>query len=152
MANLGNSSNLWRGLTLSALLLAACGAANAAAPARPAPAPKAAAPAATSPAATAAQPAASAQPGPIVLYTTSWCGFCRKTRALLTELGETFEDKDIEKNEAARKEYQAKGKGYTGIPLIDFDGTMIRGYNENMLRSLVAERKRKAAAKSETAK
>lgn len=152
MANLGTTSNLWRGLTLSAFLLAACGAAQAT-PAQPAKEPKAAAPAtAASPTTAAAQPAAAVKPAPIVIYTTTWCGYCRKTRALLTELGEPFEDKDIEKNEAARKEYQAKGKGYTGIPLIDVDGTMIRGYNENMLRSLIAERKKKAAAKAETAK
>lgn len=83
--------------------------------------------------------------GPVVLYTTAWCGYCRKTRTLLTSLGQEFEDKDIEKSAAARREYEAKGNGYTGIPLIDFDGTIIRGYNESKLRRLVAERQKPAA-------
>lgn len=78
---------------------------------------------------------------PIILYTTSWCGYCRKTRALLDELGEPYIDKDIEDSPEARREYQAKGRGYTGVPLIDVDGRILRGYDEKTLRRLVRERR-----------
>jgi glutaredoxin len=135
-------TNQWKTLLLVALLGVAGGALATAAQAEPAlgrPVP-------------AASPYAAAQtqaePGPIILYTTSWCGYCRKTRALLTELGEAFEDKDIEKSAAAQREYQAKGQGYSGIPLIDFDGTILRGYNEAKLRALVAERKKRASSQA----
>lgn len=87
---------------------------------------------------------AAASRDPIVLYTTSWCGYCRKARALLTALGEDFEDKDIEKSAAARQEYTEKGDGYAGIPLIDIDGTLLRGFNETKIRRLVAQRQKPA--------
>ena len=90
--------------------------------------------------------AATADREPIVLYTTSWCGYCRKARALLTALGEDFEDKDIEKSAAARLEYSEKGNGYSGVPLIDIDGTLLRGFNEAKIRRLVAERQKPPAA------
>ncbi len=96
--------------------------------------------------------AATSSREPIVLYTTSWCGYCRKARALLTALGEDFEDKDIEKSAAARLEYTEKGNGYSGIPLIDIDGTLLRGFNETKIRRLVAERQQPAAAPAAGAK
>ena len=57
-----------------------------------------------------------------------------------------YEDKDVEKSDAARREYQAKGNGYSGVPLVDFGGTIIRGYDEAKLRRLVAERQKAAEA------
>ena len=95
-----------------------------------------------------AQPAANPSPtllageeqAPIILYTTSWCGYCRKTRALLDQLGEPYIDKDIEKDPQGRAEYQKKGRGYTGVPLIDAGGKILRGYDEKSLRSIVRER------------
>lgn len=102
-----------------------------------------------------ADPAANAvsgQPGPILLYSTSWCGYCRKARALLTELGVPFEEKDIEKSAAANTEYLGKNNGRSGVPLIDIDGKILRGFSEGAIRRLVAERRKPPVPKSETAR
>ncbi len=144
MAKPGHAANLWMGCCLLALFLAAL-----LAPAhadwlatRDGRAVE------TRGAGSAAVASSADEPGPIVLYTTTWCGYCRKTRELLTALGEPFEDKDIEKSAAAREEYEAKGRGYSGVPLIDFDGTVIHGFDEKRLRRLVAERQKEAEAEA----
>lgn len=73
----------------------------------------------------------------ITVYVTSWCGYCRKTQKLLEELGADFEAKDIEKNQEAAREYRAKSGGRGGVPLIDFDGTLVRGFSERAIRKNV---------------
>lgn len=70
----------------------------------------------------------------IILYRTEWCGYCRKADKLLTDLGADFVSKDIEKDQEAAAEYQAKANGYRGIPLIDFDGEIVRGFREDTIR------------------
>lgn len=82
---------------------------------------------------------AAAERAPVILYMTSWCGWCRKTRELLTELDAPFEEVDIEADEAGRAEYDEKSGGQSGVPLIDIDGTLVRGYKEDRIRKLVAE-------------
>lgn len=73
----------------------------------------------------------------ITLYQTSWCGYCRRARALLTELGADFEVKDVEKDQRAAEEFRSKAQGYGGVPLIDFDGELLRGYSEQAIRDHV---------------
>ncbi len=75
----------------------------------------------------------------ITLYMTTWCGYCRKANKLLTELDADFAAKDIEKDREAALEFRQKSGGQSGIPLIDFDGEVVRGYNERLIRELVAE-------------
>jgi glutaredoxin len=84
----------------------------------------------------------------IILYQTSTCGYCRKARKLLDELGAEYVAKDVEKDEAAQLEYSAKGEGYKGHPLIDFDGEIVKGYNEHYIRKLVKKLQEKAASAS----
>jgi mycoredoxin len=70
----------------------------------------------------------------VILYATAWCGYCRKTRELFKSLDVAYVEKDIEKDEAGRKEYQAKGKGYQGVPLIDVGGLIVKGYSPEEIR------------------
>ncbi|QXI27576.1 glutaredoxin family protein [Pseudomonas vanderleydeniana] len=62
----------------------------------------------------------------VVLYATDWCGYCKATRRFLDQKGIAFKEFDIEKDAEARKAYQALGGG--GIPILDVNGTLIRGY------------------------
>ncbi len=75
----------------------------------------------------------------VTLYMTSWCGYCRKARKLLTKLDVDFAAKDIERNRKAAAEFRRKNGGRGGVPLIDIDGELVRGYNEKLIRKLVAE-------------
>ncbi len=73
----------------------------------------------------------------IYLYATPWCGYCAKTRNLFKQQGVRYIEYDIEKDGTARARYnELKGRG---VPLVEADGRIIRGYNEPLLRQLVAD-------------
>jgi len=62
----------------------------------------------------------------VVLYATDWCGYCKLTRRFLDQKGIPYREFDIEKDAEARKAYEALGG--RGIPMLDVNGTLIRGY------------------------
>jgi glutaredoxin len=62
----------------------------------------------------------------VVLYATDWCGYCKLTRRFLDQKGIPYREFDIEKDADARKAYEALGG--RGIPMLDVNGTLIRGY------------------------
>ncbi len=84
--------------------------------------------------------------GEVVLYSTSWCGWCRKTR----ELGVRYVEKDVERNSQAKIERNLKTGGESGVPVVDWRGQIVRGYAESTFRSL-AKREREAEAKQKRA-
>ena len=71
----------------------------------------------------------------VVLYATDWCGYCKQTRRFLDSKGIPYTEYDIEKSAEGRKAYEALGG--RGIPLIDVNGTLIRGFSpEEILAAL----------------
>lgn len=50
------------------------------------------------------------------MYSTVWCGFCKKAKAYFKQKGISFSERDIEKSTKAKQEYQKLGGG--GVPLI----------------------------------
>jgi glutaredoxin-like YruB-family protein len=72
----------------------------------------------------------------VVVYTTSWCGWCRKTLAFLEQEGVRFENRDIEADEAWREELIEK-TGTTSIPVVEIDGELIRGYDPQRMARLL---------------
>ena len=77
---------------------------------------------------------------PIVMYSTSWCGVCKKAKAFMQKQGLAFVEKDIEKDPKAAKELQEKarraGVGTNGVPVIDIGGQLMRGFDPNRLLQL----------------
>jgi glutaredoxin len=72
----------------------------------------------------------------VVLYATSWCGYCRKARELLRSRGVAFVEHDIERSAEGRRQYEAlKGRG---VPLLVVNGTVIRGYSEQAILAALA--------------
>ncbi|NUT76530.1 glutaredoxin family protein [Pseudomonas sp. C1C7] len=67
----------------------------------------------------------------VVFYTTEWCGYCKLTRRFLDQKGIPYKEFDIEKDAVARKAYEALGGG--GIPFLDVNGTLIRGYDPDAI-------------------
>lgn len=80
----------------------------------------------------------------VILYATSWCGYCRKTRQLLRELKADFVEKDIEKDPAAGREFHERF-GRSGVPVIDVGGQVIRGYDHRAIRQAVRDLQRQDA-------
>ncbi len=73
----------------------------------------------------------------IVIYTTSWCGFCRKMIREMKLQGLTFRNRDIERDSQARDEL-LRLVGSTGVPVTVFNDEVIRGYDPAKLRRLMA--------------
>ncbi|OUR72531.1 hypothetical protein A9Q78_06980 [Methylophaga sp. 41_12_T18] len=68
---------------------------------------------------------------PVVLYSTSWCGYCAKTRRFFAKNKINYVEYDIEKSETAKREYDNLGGG--GVPLVLVEGQIVRGYNPNLI-------------------
>ncbi len=77
----------------------------------------------------------------VILYMTSWCPYCVKARDFLRSLDVHLIEYDIERDRNKRQEMLSKSGGSTGVPLIDVEGTVIRGYNPDALRSAVERRR-----------
>ncbi len=64
----------------------------------------------------------------VVLYTTSWCPYCRKARDYLRSRGIDFIEYDIEKDkEAASRKKQLDNRG--GVPFAIINGRSISGFS-----------------------
>jgi glutaredoxin len=66
-------------------------------------------------------------PEGVVLYATSWCGYCKKARAFLKENNIAYVEYDIEKDTAGKVQYDALNGN--GVPLMVVKGHVINGYN-----------------------
>jgi glutaredoxin 3 len=73
----------------------------------------------------------------VVVYSTSWCGWCRKTLAYLDERRVDYVNKDIEANPAHRRELIEK-TGRTSIPVVEINGHIVNGYDPRRLDRLLA--------------
>lgn len=87
------------------------------------------------------RPAARTQPvlarnRDVIVYTTSWCGWCRKTLAFLDENGIAYENRDIETDDDWRRELLEKTGG-TSIPVVEIDGQIVRGFDPSRMRQLL---------------
>jgi glutaredoxin len=80
----------------------------------------------------------------VIIYGASWCGACRATAQFFRSRGVAFAEKDIERDPAALAEMQQKaaraGLRPSGIPVIDFRGTILPGFDQARLEQLIAAR------------
>ena len=72
----------------------------------------------------------------VTVYTAPWCGWCRKTLAFLDERGVEYVNKNIEADEEFADELEEKSGGRS-IPLVEIDGSLIRGYNPGEMAALL---------------
>ena len=73
----------------------------------------------------------------VIVYSTPTCGFCHMAKDMFTEEGIPFTDKNVQADLEARQEMFGKTGGPTGVPVIDIDGTIIVGFDEEKVRSLL---------------
>jgi glutaredoxin len=79
----------------------------------------------------------------VVLYRTSWCGYCKQAAAYVRSLGAELIEYDIEKDADRKTEMRKKSGGSSGVPLLDIDGTIIHGYNPSAIRAAVEMRSKR---------
>ena len=71
----------------------------------------------------------------VVMYMAAWCGYCRQAREYIHSLGANLVEHDIDRDADMKAEMKEKSGGSTSIPLIDIDGTIIRGYNPSAIKA-----------------
>lgn len=73
----------------------------------------------------------------VVIYTTEWCGVCKRAKAHLKSRGVVFTEFDIEKNGLAKAEFKRlNGKG---VPLILVGDKRMSGFSATRLDKLLQE-------------
>lgn len=77
----------------------------------------------------------------VIMYMTSWCPYCAKARNFLRSLDVDLIEYNIERDKNKREEMLGKSGGSTGVPFIDVEGTIIRGYNPDALKSAIERRR-----------
>lgn len=86
---------------------------------------------------------AAAGAGDVIIYGASWCGACRETEAFLRARGVAFVERDVEEDPTAaadmRRSAAAAGLHPTGIPVIDFRGRIILGFDRDALEEAIRE-------------
>jgi glutaredoxin 3 len=65
----------------------------------------------------------------VEIYTTRWCGYCVRAKALLDSKGIAYEEISFDDDPAFRRNLQELTGGWT-VPQILIDGTPIGGYTE----------------------
>jgi glutaredoxin 3 len=65
----------------------------------------------------------------IRLYTTQWCGYCLRAKALLDARGLAYEEVSLDDDPAFRQTVFELGRRWT-VPLVLIDGVVIGGYDE----------------------
>ena len=65
----------------------------------------------------------------VVMYTTDWCGYCARARALLTRKNVPFEEIDVDARPEARAEMM-KRSGRTSVPQIFIGETHVGGSDD----------------------
>lgn len=78
-----------------------------------------------------------AKPPSIILYTTAWCPYCEKTRRFFKNRGLPFVEKDVEKSTSSMLEMHRKAGFSSGVPVIDIEGEIIVGYDEEKLSKII---------------
>jgi len=74
----------------------------------------------------------------VVLYSTTWCGYCAKTRQFFRSNNIVYEDRDVETSEVGRQGYDSLGGG--GVPIVVVDeGTVIRGYDPGAIQDALGK-------------
>ena len=76
----------------------------------------------------------------VILYTTTWCGYCAKTRKYLTENHIHYTDIDVEKTEQGRNDYARLG---SGVPIVVINKEIfIRGYSPEQMSAALSNTKK----------
>jgi len=77
----------------------------------------------------------------VIMYMTSWCGYCRKAREYINSLGVRLTEYDVDKDRSKSSEMLSKSGGAKGVPLIDVEGVIIKGYVPDAIKTAVEKRR-----------
>jgi glutaredoxin 3 len=66
----------------------------------------------------------------VVVYTASYCGYCRQAKALLQKKGVAFREVDVTTDDAMREKLVELSDGMRTVPQIFIGGEHLGGYSD----------------------
>ena len=69
----------------------------------------------------------------VIVYTTTWCPWCKRAKEFLAANKVKFEARDVETKREWADELRGKS-GQTSVPVIDVGGKVIVGFDEPAIR------------------
>lgn len=77
----------------------------------------------------------------VILYSTTWCAFCKTEEQYLQRLGVAYTKKDVEEDKAAYEELMQKNGGaFQGVPVTDIDGEIVLGFDRAKIDMALKEK------------
>ena len=71
----------------------------------------------------------------VTLYSTTWCGYCKKARRWLRKNNIPFDEYDTEKSVRGRRDY--KKMNGTGVPIIKVGKKNVQGFSKKQITQLL---------------
>lgn len=71
---------------------------------------------------------------PVIVYSTTWCGFCHQAKKYFDAEGIEYKDIDVEKDPKAAEDMVNKSK-QMGVPVIEIGDTIIVGFDRPKVES-----------------
>ena len=72
----------------------------------------------------------------VIMYSTTWCGYCKQARRYFTRQGIAFEEYDVEKSAKGKQDYR-KLNG-RGVPIILVGDRRMNGFSPQQFNRLYA--------------
>lgn len=77
---------------------------------------------------------------PVIIYSTTWCGYCSALKDYLDKKNVAWVEKDIEKDAAAYKEVMEKLNGdFRGVPVSDVYGKIVLGFDRPAIEAALVK-------------
>lgn len=77
----------------------------------------------------------------VIIYSTTWCAFCKTEKQYLDRLGVAYVEKDVEEDKEAYEELMSKNGGaFQGVPVTDIAGDLVLGFDRPKIDALVREK------------
>ncbi len=72
--------------------------------------------------------------GKVIMYSTSWCGYCKKAKRYFNANNIQFTEYDIEKSARAKRQYDRLNA--TGVPVILVGKKRLNGFSESAFKRI----------------
>lgn len=72
----------------------------------------------------------------VTMYTTPWCGWCKRTKEYFRQHYVVYTEKDVTSDTAAREEMLQKSQQMS-VPMVDINGTIVVGFDQQRLAQLL---------------
>lgn len=77
----------------------------------------------------------------VIIYSTTWCAFCKTEEQYLERLGVDYIKKDIEEDKEAYEELMLKiGGDFQGVPVTDIAGSLVLGFDRRKIDEVLKEK------------